>query len=265
MPGTKPPTPTRFWRLDELQENARVDHFGGPDFEENGACASSATALFGRSADMTAKTSYLRCGDNDELHPAGTFTWAVWIQFVDANHQQAYLVAKRDAAGDAADRFWFIDHLDTINDPARFRFILRNAAGDADQTVEFAHVPTNGVWNLVIASYDADAQTVGLSVNGSGFTTAAAADGSRGGEAGTIPTSLAKEGDAATTSISGRGNQRMDHLMFWDGVALTNANAAFLWNNGLGPEFPFAGGSIDGSLRAGGESRLIHLPFLNIP
>jgi len=262
--------PTSVWLLDELSGNDRVDSLGGPSFVDADAgtpTASNATALFGRSADFTAKTAYLRMAATTSVNPQGTFSLAVGIRFANSNHQQAYLVAKRDFAGDVADRFWFIDHLDTTNAPERFRFVLRNSANSADQTVEFAHVPTDNAWILVIAKYDATAQVVGLSVNGSAFTTAAATGGIRT-DAATIVTSLAKEGDAAVTANTGRGSQLLDHLMYWDGDALSDADASFLYNDGNWQDYPFSSPEAvvasvgDGSLGPGGRARIYNAIFL---
>lgn len=264
----KPIQPTSTWRFEETAGNNRLDSRGGPrwvDASAGSPTPSSTTAKFGsRSAGASWLQGYLRMEDVASVFPQGSFSFAVWLNFQSVGHQQAYIVCKRHSAGGGGTaRYWQIDHLDTVNAPERFTFYLRNAANDNDAYVEVAHVPTLSTWILLCIKYDAAEQLVGLSVNGAPFTTAAATGGLRAGPA-SIVTSLGKTGDESVANNTARGGILYDNLYYWDGYALNDQHAAYLYNNGFGQDDPFVGGDVDGSLRNGGESRILTSPFIGL-
>lgn len=252
--------PTSYWSMDETSSNSRLDANSVSQWDEvlGVGVPSTTTAKFGtRAAGPDFRAGYLQANSNGAVHPSGSFSLALWLNFASDLHQQAHILT---AISSGNDRFWQWDHLDTVNDPARFRFIVRNSANTADTLHELSHVPTTDTWIFLAVKYDAAAQVIGMSLNGAPFGTTAHTGGLRTGK--TFPTCIGKQSGEATSIIAGRGQIRKDHLAYWDGYALTDADISFLYNGGAGRAFPWVSNTgADGSLRAGGEAKVVGGPF----
>jgi len=170
---------------------------------------------------VTDDTALFSFGDTD-------YTIAAWVN-LDSIATSQTIVSKYSS--DTV-RDYFLQYATSASD--FFRFIVYDGTTTTIGTVSSAAGINTGSWYFVVAYHDATNNLVGISINGATPTTAA----TTGTAASTASLFYAggRQGGAALQYMDGR----TDEVGVWRRV-LSNAEIAYLYNNGKGKTYPLSG------------------------
>jgi hypothetical protein len=207
-----------YWPLEEGSGNAR-DRVGNNDLTRNGGVTRIA-GIIGNAASLAASSSQnFSIADNADLSTgAVSYSFSCWAKIDDFGAPYA-VFAKESGAGT-------IEYMLFSNPGVGFTFRIGNG-GAITGSASSASIST-GRWYFVACYYDNTNGVVGISLNGSPFTTAAA----------TAP------GDSSVSfSIGSRVNTdlflngKVDEVRFWKSYVLSQADVTALYNSGRGMRF----------------------------
>jgi len=169
---------------------------------------------------VTDDTVLFSFGDTD-------YTIAAWVN-LDTIATSQNIVSKYSS--DTV-RDYFLQYATSASD--FFRFIVYDGGTTAIGSVSSAAGISTGVWYFIVAYHDATNNLVGISINGATPTTAA----TTGTAASTASLFYAggRQGGAALQYMNGRA----DEVGVWRRV-LSNAEIAYLYNNGKGKTYPLS-------------------------
>jgi len=198
-----------------LVDNNTVTY--GAGIIRNGAQFASANSEY--LSTVSADTALFSFGDAD-------YTLAFWVNLDSLGASQNVL---SKYSSDTV-RDYFIQY---VTGSDFFRFIVYDGATNTIGLVASAAGVSTGTWYFVVAYHDATNNLVGISVNGAAPTTAA----TTGTAASTASLFYAggRQGGAALQYMDGRA----DEVGVWRRV-LTNAEIAYLYNNGKGKTYPLS-------------------------
>lgn len=162
------------WPLDEVSAGAgavtRADAHGANDLTDNNTVTNAVGKIAAQCAQFTsANNEYLSIADNASLSvgPGVSYWGAGWFLF-DALAALRGLVSRR--SGTAA-RDWGL-FFDTNNPNAqRIKHRIYDAAGTEIASVPYDVALSTATWYFVVWYYDAVNHLIGISVNGSAYTT----------------------------------------------------------------------------------------------
>lgn len=211
-----------YWKQNEASGDALDSHGANTLADNNGV--TSAPGIIGTSRQYTAASSqFFSIADNPSLSVDAeqSFTFSLWTYF-DSLGADRFLIDKTAGTGDDAYLLMY------QNVSGFFRF----GCGDADRVLASTFgVPPLATWIYVVVWHDAVANTINIQVN----------DGAVDSTAQTVPPSdngAAFTLGAASNGLSGFHNGRLDAVGFWKRV-LTPAERTYLYNGGVGRDYPF--------------------------
>jgi hypothetical protein len=250
------------YKLDETGSMAnRNGQLGAVQFVPNGTGVAGLAAKIGNAPDFVT-SNFLVANASIADFTTEDFTIAFWIWFDAFPPTQSVPVSKWFSTG----RQWQVDYLASSS---RLRFLTRNAADNGNFIVSadnFGALSAD-TWYFVVIQRDATgANEISIRVNNGTRDTLSA------GNLPTQTTAMAigkRDGDPTTISADAH-NGKVDELSIWDKLT-TDEEESILYNTGSGLAYPWgetppgSGAGIDGSLHAGGTSKLILPPYLVLP
>lgn len=209
-----------YWSLDEASGNRVADWQDrtGLTLVDNNT-VTQADGRIGKAAEFTAANSEtLTLADNASLSVGNfDFTIAVWVYL---GNQSTDRRVYHKGRGLAANEFAYALRYRQAGNHMRFAI----SDGSSATGVNSTETTSGSTWYLVVCQHDAAGDTIGVSVNGGAFTTAAWTTGSFDDA-----DQLILGSDTAGTFYDGR----IDALMMWK-RKLTAAEIAYLYNSGNG-------------------------------
>ncbi|HJZ06154.1 MAG TPA: LamG-like jellyroll fold domain-containing protein [Patescibacteria group bacterium] len=172
-----------YWKMDETSDGTgavtRVDSSGnGNSLTDNSPYAASTVGKFGNSTQfVSANSEYLSITDNASVSSGNIdFTITAWI-YLDSLGTSKYIVAKW--GGSNAQKEYQIN-VSGAN-LAQFSWATNASGGVGNVTANTFGTLSTSTWYFVAAYHNATTNTIGISINGGNFDTAAASGGNDGG------------------------------------------------------------------------------------
>lgn len=232
------------WELNEASGNA-LDSHGSNTLTETSGTIDAATGLFGGARDFEAgDTERFEIADNASLSVTD-IDWLVtaWVYAESLGGVNRDILAKWPATNG--------EYLFGYTASDRFRFTVRNAANNANATVEANSFgsPSVGVWYFVVGWHDSVANTLNIQVNDGPVDSVSHSGGCR---------------DAGTAFTIGARNQGGTGDAFWDGLIqqvtfwkriLTAPERSEIFNSGAGLPYPWVAASGQPAMRRFTRSR----------
>lgn len=197
------------------------------------ATVTQAAAGGGNAGQFTsANSEYLSAVDsaNLSLGTNDSFEIAFWVYF-DTLQLQG-LVSKYNATGD------FL----ALANTNELQWYVVNTDGTVDSVTNASAFGTTGVWYLVNAWHDADADQIGFSIDNGTATTKSHTGGTKDG----TQSFLIGTQEGTIRFLNGR----MDEIGYWKGRVLTSAERTALYNGGNGKRYADLSDSEKTSLNA---------------
>ena len=215
-----------YWKLNEAS-GTRSDSVGSNNLADNNTVTRATGKQSGAGNFTFSNSEYLNIASNSSLHiGASSFTFCAWV-YLASKPTYAYILSKRNE--ETSEREYFLDYTSTTD---RFRFgVSANGTTNTFVAADTFGAPSTGTWYFLIASYDADTDTLSLSVNN--------------GTANTTAFSNTVFEGTGNFTIGGGNNTP---VIFWDGYidevgfwkrVLTTEEKARLYNSGNGITYPF--------------------------
>ena len=213
-----------FYSLEEAS-GARADsHTGGYTLTDNNT-VTQAAGVVGNAASFAAATlEYLSRADEAALRFGdANFCMAGWVYMADKAATRVF-ASKLGAAGTLEWEVFYNLGAD------RYRFLV-SGDGTANTTISaVSHgSPAAAAWTFLYAEHNADANTIGISINDGPLDTAAHTTGIFGGAA---PFVL---GATGVPNLYHNGN--LDQWGFWKGRVLAPSSRTWLYNGGSGRSY----------------------------
>lgn len=204
------------WKLDESSGNA-TDSVGSNTLANTNV--TYATGLVNNGAVFNGTNAKLVSGSNLGISGAGARTFSMWVKFSAQPSASTFTLFNYGVA--VADNYQSFEYTDT----AGAKTLNWGAAGD-DLTV--SQTFSNGVWYHILGTFDGTTAT--LYVNGVSVGSA--------NKAGWNTTNSHATFGAFLTGSAQFLNGMMDMIDVWSRV-LTSDEIAFIYNNGLGNQYPY--------------------------
>jgi hypothetical protein len=219
-----------YWNLNET-DGTRYDSVGSNDLTDNNT-VTQATGKVGSSAQFSsANSEYLSINDNEELSLGDMdFTVSAWVYMTDKTNN-AIIEKGSGWAGESEYSLYYRDDVD------RFRFHVGHGVYDdyAILNADSLGSPELNTWYHIVAWHDAVDDTINIQVNDGPVDSASYSGGSY--NSGGL---LRVGGSFSADSMDGR----IDSVGFWK-RKLTPEERTYLYNSGVGTEYPFINGMTD--------------------
>ncbi len=248
------------WKLDEASGNDRADEVGSATLEEQAIGVLRDPGQIDNAAQGTG-ADYLRVAATTVCDfTTENFTIAFWLRPTAFPASQGVMLSKWNSSG----RQFQCDYLTADQ---RFRFFVRNAADDGNFRVNADNLgaPSTDTWYFIQLRRDADNEEISIRVNNGTANTLAHNED--------LPSQTTRfaiiKRDGDPTTLQDTVDGLWDELSVWERV-LSDSELDEIYNLGNGLAYPWASEEVgssdeDGSLRAGGTSRIFLPPFHNIP
>lgn len=216
-----------WWPLMELRDK-RFALYGGNHFTQNngvGQASGAGTAQYNMAASFaSASTQFLNVADTGGVFDFGNidWTWVIWAYWDNTAGGGGRLLYKGN------DAFTRVNYFIYVNNPS-WQFGFTDSAGNFKQGALALATIT---WQMLCLQHDAAADTIGLSINGGAFTTAAT-----GNVAPYTGTEDLKIGQLSGT-VSRPFNGRAARVGAWKRKLSAN-EITRLYNGSVGLDFPF--------------------------
>ncbi len=210
-----------YWKMDEAS-GTRFDQISGNNLTDNASVGQVPGKQYQAASFTTASSQYLSIASNASLQTGNIdYTLIFWVNLKDKSSTYA-LVTKYDT-GLAGQNEFYTDYASS-ND--RFRFIV-TSDGTAQVALSANNFgsPTVGIWYLVIASHDASAATMSISINAGTPNTASISSAF----AGTAAFEIGRAG----STLQRYANANIDEVSLWKRL-LTSSEQLAIYNNGIG-------------------------------
>lgn len=246
------------WDFTDAANGTRKDSHGSHDFEDvNGNVGRTAGNLGSNHAAEFTGSAFERLDatDHDDLSGGDfDFTVACWF-LIDASTGTTQMLVAKDDSG-AGDREWRLQYRDGTTN-------IRWAVNDGENftTVETAESSVSlDTWHFVVAWHDAANDQIGVQIDNGSKSTAAFS----GGSTNTNSDVTVSQDSSNAAELNGD----IDEISYWKRL-LTDDEVSTLYNEGSGLEYPWGvstgkAAAADGSLKAGGESRIFAPPYLHV-
>jgi hypothetical protein len=210
-----------FWKLNEAS-GTRLDSIGDNDLTDVNTVTSDTGLVYPLAAKFTqANNESLTHSSNATLQSGNIDFWvAAWVKFdsvADIN-----VLMQKGRSFTVNEYEWTL-----YSTPSNVSLRVNN--GSVNTELIFTGTTlTTGVWYLFIAYHDATNNFLGVSVNGSNFTTSAYSLGV------VLTAEDFHLGRGQTDNLTRHHNGLIGSAMYGKGYIPTNADAAYLYNGGLG-------------------------------
>jgi hypothetical protein len=218
MPLT--PNLIAHWKFNEASGNA-IDSHGSVTLTQNGTMSSTAGKI-GTSRATASISDYFATSSSTVDVQGISFALAGWF-FLDFTGQTQNIIYKSDF--DTNNNF-MIRCFPDVTETYKVHFTV------GTQTVTHPTTLSAGTWYFVAVYFNATGTQLGISLNGSGFTTATGGGGVTSHQVMYFCTGIA---DPETQPYRGR----VDSWSMWKNRILDTTDVAELWNGGSGLDYPF--------------------------
>lgn len=213
-----------YWKLDESSGN-REDSVGSNTLTDNNTVAGASGLVHGTAGSFaSASSEYLSIADNAALSMGDIDFWiAGWVYPTTDSGSLMTIVTKNAAVANREYRLYL--HRQALNDYRPTWLAMLN--NTSSQFILWPSAINQNAWHFLAVYHDSINNLIGLSVDGSAFTTAAYSAGVADS------TSAFEIGRLAETS-GNFFNGRVGPVMVGKNYVPTSSDIAFLYNNGLG-------------------------------
>ena len=249
------------FKLDETGAlDNRNDAVGSAQLVPNGVGITGVAGKVGNAPDFPGNSFIVMSSATVADFTTEDFTIAFWVLMDAIPPTQSVPLSKWFSTG----RQYQFDYLASSS---RFRFLTRNAADNANYVVSADNfgAPSTATWYFIVLQRDTGANEISIRVNNGTRDTLSADD---------LPSQTTKfaigkrDGDPTTLSADAHKGH-IDEISIWDRLT-TDDEETTIYNAGAGLAYPWGAvaspaSGTDGSLRAGGESKLYLPPTLVLP
>ena len=195
------------------------------------------TGVIGNAAALiSSDTQYLGHANEARIEPAGKdFTWAGWVKLTDKVTTYIASGIHNNLSSSASE--WFVGY--NSGTDQFFIQVYYGAGSSASVSASTFGSPTAGTWYFIRAWIDHTANTLNISVNNSAANSTAFSSSLNSGQSTSFTFGGSQDGSHAI-------NGTVDEAGLWissvgGGAVLTTAQAAALYNGGVGATWPFTG------------------------
>jgi hypothetical protein len=215
-----------YWKLDEASGNA-IDSHGSNTLTQVDT-PGSAVGKIGNARTVSISDGYFSIADNADLSTGDIdLFFSAWF-FPTANPaSNRGIFGKWFTIGNQ--REYLLSHLAPSNQVAFF--VSNNGSANTSVTASSFGALSLNQWHYIEAWHNANANEIGVAVNGTENTTAHST--------GVFDSTAAFNLGSFNSTGSGAVTGRIDEVGFWKRV-LTNDERSALYNNGSGLAYPFA-------------------------